>query len=115
MSLLNSCLLISSLLTPVALIAQKVPGKNGVIFTDRAYNRKGGDALETETHLLRGGGPYWILLQYPKGPVAKPLFVEASDCYVKILLILPKRIRGFEDFQDASVVAQRNQHIPNKF
>ena len=86
----------------MALVAQQAPIKDGGPFTNLAYHGRGGDALGLETNTLKtlkGGGPYWILLQYAKGPVVKPIFVKAIDSHAKILYMLPKKSRGFEEVQ----------------
>lgn len=115
MSLRNSCLLLSAWLSPVALVAQQAPIKDGVPFTNLAYHGRGGDALGLETNTLKGGGPYWILLQYAKGPVVKPIFVKAIDSHAKILYMLPKKCRGFEEVQGLAEAVPKNQSGCNKF
>ena len=115
MSLRNSCLLMFAWLSPVALVAQQAPVKNGDLFTNLAYHERGGDALGLETNTLKGGGPYWILLQYAKGPVVKPIFVRATDSYAKILYMHPKKGRGLEEFQGLARAVPMSQSGCNNF
>ena len=115
MSLPNLCLLLSAWLSPVALVAQQAPIKDGGLFTNLAYFERGGDALGMETTTLKGGGPYWILFQHAKGPVVKPIFVKATDRYAKIHFLLPKKLPGFEEFQGMVGAVQASQHGGKKY
>ena len=102
MSLRNSGLLLAAWLLPATLVAQQTPIQDGGLFAGMAYIQTGGGALGmtiSPPGAFKGGGPYWILLQYAEASVVNPILFKATDSRAKILFILPKKVRGFEEFQ----------------
>lgn len=115
MALLNAFLALSACLSSWALSAQPAPSKEMVLFTIKAFHASCAEDLGAASHARKGAGPYWILFNEPKGPVVKPILVEASDSRAKILFVLPQKVVGFETFLGLSGAAQRHRPPCRKF
>jgi hypothetical protein len=77
--------------------------------------KRGGDALGLETNTLKGGGPYWILFHYAKGPVVKPIYMRATDNCAKILYMAPRPLPGFQEVLVLAGAAPKNLPDGNHF
>jgi len=111
MALRNSCVLVAMLLSSIPLVSQQIKTTGAEAITNIAYYQKSASNLGIEIHTRRGGGPFWILMQHPDRPVAKPIIVKALVNDAKILFVLPEKLPGFEESLDRFNAIKTNHHV----